>query len=210
LNAMRMSQPATGEWVLPLPPAGELLPVTHVHGSLLATSRERLHSVGRLSDYERLLPPPARSLLNGALTTIWLPLEIADDHYSAIDRLGLSEPEITRMADVAAERLSGAFMQTLSSLLRTTGLTPWDIVPFYGKVWRRLFVGGALSIIKEGPKDARITVSAHPLLKHRYHRIALSRHLVIGVQLLVATRAYVRDLGADALAGRGDFLLQWV
>src|SRR5579862_4593852 len=33
---MRMSEPANGEWVLPLPPARDLLPVTHVHGSLLA------------------------------------------------------------------------------------------------------------------------------------------------------------------------------
>jgi hypothetical protein len=175
----------------------------------MATSREQLRASRRFAEYESLLSSPTRSQLDTALTTMWYPLEIAREHYAAIDRLALTEPEIIRMTDEVAEKLSGAFMQTMSSMLRTT-LTPWDILPFYARVWRRLFVGGALAVAKNGPKDAHITIAANPLLKHRYLRIGLSRHLVIGIQFLVAKRAYVRELTVDPVAGRADYLLQWV
>jgi hypothetical protein len=204
------SFPPDAQWVRPLPSPEDVTPVTHVRGTLLAASREQLRAAGHFARYESFLPPQSRPELDAALAGTWLPIDLAHDHYAAVDHLGLTEPEIREMTEEVSRKLSGAFMQTMSSTLRTSGLTPWDVVPFYDKVWRRLFVGGAFGIAKVGPKDARFVIVGHPLVKHRYHRIGLSRHLVIGVQFLVAKRAYVRELRLDVSAGRSDFLLQWV
>jgi hypothetical protein len=210
VNLPKSLLPEATEWISPLPPEREIAPVTHVRGTLLAASREQVRAAGRFADYERLLTPAARAELDTTLANAWFSIDLAHVHYTAVDRLGLAEPEAVRMTEEVSRRLSGPFMQTMSSTLRTTGLTPWDIVPFYDKVWRRLFVGGALAVAKVGPKDARMVIAGHPLIKYRYHRIGIATHLVIGVQFLVAKRAYVRELRVDPVAGRADLLLQWV
>jgi hypothetical protein len=202
--------PDVVEWVRPLPRESEIVPVRHVRGTLLAASRDQLRAAGRFAAYERLLSPSVRAELDAVMGGTWFPIELAHEHYAAVDRLGISEAETIRLTEDVSRKLSGAFMQTMASMLRTGGLTPWDVVPFYDKVWSRLFIGGAFGVAKVGPKDARVIVVGHPLIKYRYQRIGLSRHLVIGVEFLVAKRAYVRELLIDPVAGRAEFLLQWV
>jgi hypothetical protein len=202
--------PPDAQWVSPLPPADQITPVTHVRGTLLAASREQLRTAGRFAAYDALLSPPARAALDATLVGTWFGIDVAQEHYGAVDRLGISDREVKEMTDDVSRRLSGPFMQTMSSTLRTTGLSPWDVVPFYDKVWRRLFVGGALAVAKVGPKDARIIIAGQPLIQSRFHRLGLSRHLVIGIQFLVGKSAYVRELYLDPAGGRAELLLQWV
>jgi hypothetical protein len=201
--------PETDEWISPLPHSVSL--VTHVRGSLLSASRDQLRVAGRYEDYERHLTPQARGDLANALVTAWVPVSLAHEHFGAIDRLGLSDGDVGAMTEEVSKRLNGPFMQTMSSTLRTSGITPWDIFPFYDKVWRRLFVGGALGVAKIGPKDARVLIAGHTLLRHRYHRIGLARHMASGVRFLANKAAtYVSEQRLDGAAGRCEFVLQWV
>ena len=202
--------PPDVEWVTPLPPDRELAPVTHVRGTLLATSRDQVRAAGRFEEYEKHLPSQARVELDAAHVTTWFPIEIAHHHFAALDRVAITESQVKAMTEEVSRKLSGAFMQSVATTLRTSGLDPWSVVPFYSRVWRRLFVGGALAVAKLGPKDARVVIAGQPLIQHRYLRVGLSRHLVIGVEFLLAKRPYVREVALDPGAGRVEYLLQWV
>jgi hypothetical protein len=201
---------APEEWIRPLPREGDYSAVSHVRGTLLAAGRDQLRAVGRFAEYERLLPSKARAELDGVLMGSWFPVALAHEHFAAIDGIGLSDADMMKITDQVSRTLNGPVIKTLSSTLRTTGVTPWDIVPFYDQVWRRLFVGGAVGVSKVGPKDGRVIVAGNPLVKYRYHRIGVARHLVAGVEVIVGKRAYVREQRLDVAAGRVDYLMQWV
>jgi hypothetical protein len=197
------------DWVLPLPGPGDLFFVTKVRGTLLVASRAQLLASGRFAQYERLLAPYARHDLDSAVAASWLPSSLAEEHFRAIDQLEMAETEIIVLTSAAAQRLHGVFLTTLAKMTQTRGLTPWAVVPMATKIWKRLFVGGALGVAREGPRNARVVVAGHPLIKSRYHRLGLGRHFASAIRFVVGKQIYVRDHVVDVDRGRAEYLLQW-
>jgi hypothetical protein len=200
----------TLEWVRPLPDPKDITVVTQIRGTLLVASRDQLRAVGRFSDYQRQLSGTVSKELDEVLPASWLPIQLAEEHYDAIDRLEMADAEIQSVTAAAARQIQGVLLTTMSKMARAGGLTVWSIVPLTGKVWERLFVGGALGVAREGPKDAVAVVAGHPLIRSRYHRLGFAQHLANAVRFVAGKQAYVRPRQMDALRGRAEFLVQWV
>jgi hypothetical protein len=198
------------EWVRPLPEPHELKIVSHIRGTLLVASRTQIRSSGRFDAYERLLASSTRRSLEEVVPASWLPIDLAVEHWDAIDRLDIPEAEVLELTSAAARQTQGVLLSTLSKMAQTGGLTLWSAVPLSGRVWERMFVGGALAVAREGPKDAVVVVAGHPLIRSRYHRLGIGQHLTNAVHFVVGKRAYVRQRHADPEGGRAEFLVLWV
>jgi hypothetical protein len=139
-----------------------------------------------------------------------VPVDYAQAHFRAIDGVSISDADILAMTSSVAEKIHGVFLSTVSRTIRSSGVTPWSVVPVAAKIWHRFFQGGAIGVRKEGPKDARVVVTGNPLVAFRYHRIGWGAHLATTVRMVAATRVYTRVLDLDEARGRLEVLLQWV
>jgi hypothetical protein len=184
--------------------------VTQIRGTLLIASRGQLLASGRFAAYESRLAPATRRDLADVVAASWLPIAIAEEHFRAIDGLDIPEADVLSLTTAAAREVQGVFLSTLSKMARGGGLTPWSVVPLSGRVWERLFIGGALGVAREGPKDAVVVVVGQPLIASRYYLLGLGQHLTNAVRLVAARRAWVRVRHADGARGRAEFLVQWV
>jgi hypothetical protein len=193
-----------------MPAADDMTVVSHVRGTILVASRDQLRASGRFAEYESFLSPEARAALDDVLVASWQRLSLANEHYAAVDQLGFTDAEVAALTSSAAEKLHGIFLSTLSKMIRTSGVTPCWAVPLTGRIWSRLFVGGAVAVAQAGPKDARVVVAGLPLLKSRYLRAGLAQHLATAIGLVVASRPYVQPRRLDLSRGRAEFLIQWV
>jgi hypothetical protein len=193
-----------------MPAADDMTVVSHVRGTLLVASRDQLRASGRFAEYESFLSREVREELDAVLVASWQRVSLASEHYSAVDQLGFTDTEVAALTASAAEKLHGIFLSTLSKMVRSSGVTPWSVVPLSGKIWNRLFVGGAVAVAQEGPKDARIVVAGLPLIKSRYLRVGLAQHLATAIRFVVASRPYVQPQRLDLSRGRAEFLIQWV
>ena len=176
---------------------------------MLVASREQLREAGRFADYEAFLTPRARTELQSVLVGSWQALALAEEHYAAIDRLDFSDSQVATLTLSAAEKLHGIFLSTLSKMVRSAGITPWSVAPMSGKIWSRMFVGGALAIGQAGPTDARIVLAGFPLIRSRYLRLGIAQHLATAIKFVVARRPSVRPQHLDLEGGRAEYLLQW-
>ncbi len=176
---------------------------------MLLASREQIREAGRFADYEALLSAQARAELESVLVGSWQPLALAEEHYAAIDRLNLSDSQVATLTSSAAEKLHGIFLSTLSKMVRSSGITPWSVAPMSGKIWSRLFVGGALAIRQAGPTDARVVLAGFPLVRSRYLRLGIAQHLATAIRFVVARRPSVRPQALDLEGGRAEYLLHW-
>src|SRR5580704_12438920 len=92
-----------GVWVVPL--ARPLVRTHMVRGSLLVTSREQLRAAGFFEAYNAHLGEAARRELDGLVAASWLSIELAHDHFTALDAVGLSDSEIFACTRLTAEKL---------------------------------------------------------------------------------------------------------
>jgi hypothetical protein len=167
--------PSARKWLLPLPRA--LTPPRSARGTLLVTSRTLMRDGGYFDKYSRNLSPSDRERLDAVVPASWISLDLAHAHFEAADLLELPEVVIVTLARGVSERLHQVFLATAFRLVREAGLTPWNGIPTFAKLWARLFDGGALGVEQLGPKDGRLYFAAQPLLRHRYFRIGLRTHV---------------------------------
>jgi hypothetical protein len=177
---------------------------------LLVASRQQLRAAGRFEGYEDLLAPHVREELVKITSSAWVPIGSAHAHFTAIDGVSLSDGDILEMTGSVAEKVHGVFLSTVAKTIRSSGITPWSVVPMAMRIWPRFFQGGAVAVLREGPKDARVVVVGNPLVRYRYHRIGWGAHLTTAVRMVVAKRVYSRIVHLDETTGRLDYLLQWV
>ena len=204
-NSVPTSAPK--QWVVPIP--ATVTPTRAVRGTLLAASRTQLRQAGLFEAYNRHLSDAARRDLDGAIAASWIPIDVAHAHFAAADALDLPQSDILAFTRAAGERLHQVVLSTALRLARTAGLTPWTALPVFGKIWDRVFEGGALGVQQTGPKDARVVVASHPLVRHRYHRLGLRAHIELMLSFC-AERAYVRETEYHPNSGTMAVVARWV
>lgn len=180
-----------------------------MRGTLLMAARTQLRLSGLFEAYDRGLTAEARQQLEGVMAGTWTPIALAHAHFAAVDALELSEAAILENQRAGATKLHEVFLSTAFRLVRESGLTPWTGMPALAKVWERMFDGGAVGVQQVGPKDARLHIVAHPLLRYRYHRIGMRAHAekVLG---LCTVRVFVHEVAREASADALTLLARWV
>jgi hypothetical protein len=106
------------------------------------------------------------------------------------------------------QRVHASALALGRSVAMATGLTPWTILSRVDKLWARATVGGAVTVEKLGPKEARIEVIGFPVSHIPYNRVA-TRGIVRGFLLLLGSSVWAHEVPALCTSTTLGYRLQW-
>ena len=181
--------------------------VSAVRGSLLASAVERLKVFGHYERYVALLSPALREKVVFSLAMSWLPVDLLVQHCQVCDELMLTDVELQELGGQTASSMTRVM---LGSMARNVGMTPWLALGSAGRVYDRIYEGGAVSVTRLGPKDLRLEQVGNPLAQSRYFRLT-ARGFYKSLCEMFCKKAYVKpargtDSGRDSYA----FAISWV
>jgi len=182
---------------------GEL---THVRGTLLASSMQSLRSRGLFERYTTLLSHSYRDRVLNSVAGEWLGADIALAHYSACDALRLTAEEQIGMGREVSKRTHETFLGLVVKMARGFGVTPWVVLPKINSLYMRIFRGGGIQITRLGPKDAKVQTLGLTPLGITYFRNAYLGMYEAGVGMF-ASNVQVRPLSLAASPAGKDFTL---
>jgi hypothetical protein len=174
------------EAIFALPPI--IRPVTHVRSTLIQSSLQTLRTAGYFEAYERRLADAERAAILETLAPTWLSITTAEAHYQACDELGLDAAERVRLGAHVGTSLSNTLVGSLARVAKATGITPWQFFGQLHRLWTRAFQGGAISVMRVGPKEALVQVHKLSLCRYAYFRHGLCG-VLMSTANLVATQA---------------------
>lgn len=183
-----------------------ITPVKHVRSTLIMASIESVRKRGQFAEYERALAPAHKDALLHAIAATWLPIEAALAHYAACDALGLSPDQQYQAGRSTFEGSRGTILGTAVRMARGAGITPWNALPLIDRFWARGLDGGAVSVVRVGPKDAHVDVQQCALFVSPYFKNGL-RGLFAALIELFCMRAYVTE--RRGTANSVSYRLQW-
>ena len=199
------------DWVVPLTlPRHQIADATHFRSTWITASQATLRARGHYAGYEALLAPAQRELVLSTVAGMWLPMEIADAHYTACNALDLPTNELLEIGAAATRRANATHLAFVARLSQGAGVTPWTILSQIQRVWERTFKGGGqVGVVRLGPKDARFEIIGYPLARLRYNRVTM-RGIVHGFVELFCTKTYVKELPKLCDARCIGLHLSWV
>lgn len=170
--------------------------VTHVRGTLIASSLQTLRELGHFARYEALLAREYHDSILFSLAMSWVPVEVATAHYQACDALALDRSQLASMGTIVSKRYADSFFGTILRTSRQAGLEgPWLALRSLGRIWDRIYQGGAILVDRTGPKDAYLEKRGLPLAQIPYFRSAFAAWMVAIGELLVR-KMHVRFIPA--------------
>jgi hypothetical protein len=154
------------EVIIPLPDRIE--PTTKARGMMITNSILMLRERG-LFDRWKEHATRADEIL--AVTAgSWVPIDLAEAHYLACDKMELTEEEQVDLGHRAGLRTRGAVLASIAKVVRAMGVEAWSAFKHYPRAWARMYVGGAVGVTRLGHKDARIDVAGFTLAYIPYMR----------------------------------------
>ena len=184
--------------------------MTAVRSTLLQSSLNTLRQRGHFERYLMVMEPRYRESILGSLAPEWLPIDVAMAHYAACDALQMSAGELHEIGEEVGNRIQGTFLGTIVRRARVMGLTPWIPLAQIGRLWERLFEGGAPALLKVGPKDALIDLRNLRLAQFAYFRAAFCGVLASGIKLGAGRAVQTRVLDLRDPASRLRVRAEWV
>ncbi len=197
----------SSEIVLPFPPRPE--PVRNVRSTVLIASLTSLRELGQEAAWRQRIDPVHGDRIAPTSAGVMLPVEVAVAHYRAIDALGLTVEEISRLGASVFRRVGGTLLGTMVELARGVGVNPWTLDRQLQRFWRRAYDGGAVQVVRLAAKEAELELVQCALLDTRYDRLSLVGHLH-GMTELFARRVFLRGQLGPARPGRVVVRAQWV
>jgi hypothetical protein len=162
----------------------------------LTASQATLRGRGLGAQYEAALAPEHREALLSMVAGTWMPMEAVRAHYSACDGLDLPESDLLEIGAAATRKANATHLAFVVRLAQGAGVTPWTMLGQMQRVWSRNFDGGgAVGVLRQGPKEARVRIIGYPLAGIRYNRVAM-RGIVTGFVELFCERLYVKEIPA--------------
>ena len=186
----------------------QVTPTSMFRSTWLSSSLRSIRERSLLESYLAHLPPEHHEAVLSTVVGVWLPSEIAVAHYEACDRLGLTEQEQLAIGAEVGRHAQGTVLSVAVSLAKGAGVTPWTILTRLPTAWRRIWIGGGVSVIKLGPKDARLEIGGWPCARVRYARVAI-RGVTSGLVELFCEKAYVRELRAFCTPMTLGYRISW-
>jgi len=187
----------------------KIQPATLVKSFLLMSSVRALREEGFYDRYVSLLPKEHHAAVLNIAASTWLPVQHAVAHYEACNRLEMTAPQMLEMGLRVSKHAQGTFIKTIVSFVTSAGATPWTMLAQGRKMWERAWIGSGITIIKVGPKEARIEVHGFPLCALRYNRITMHGILSAFIELF-CTASYVKEVSSITSARRIAYRVSWV
>jgi hypothetical protein len=145
-----------GEIVLPFRSANPK-PVTEARSTLIVSAIQTLRAHGLYEQYVNLLSPQLRQDIMSLVAGLWIPGELALEHYRTMDRLQLSKSTIEAIGAEVAERGSKTVLRG-----RMRSPTPWEMLATSHRTLDTNWRGSDMMISKEGPCEAVFTWAGQP------------------------------------------------
>jgi hypothetical protein len=186
-----------GEVVVPFRTPRETTPlVTEVRGALINTSILTLRAFELYDDYLTHLKPKEREEIFSVVAGTWVPMELALVHYRACEALQLSPSRLFEIGFSAGGRVQGTVLGIVLRLAKGTGATVWTGLGQCQRLFDRVFNdGGGVSVVKLGPKEARVEFIGVPLCGMAYFRGGLRGIITAGCELF-CRKAIIRETQA--------------
>lgn len=193
LGGRRGRSVAVEEVLVPFPaPIARISACTAVRSTLITSSLKSLRDDKLFDRYFAQLPEELRDRILYIPAGIWVPVADAQAHYAACDRMGLGTTESLRLGGLVAAATQRSVLGLAARLAQEGGVSPWTVIGHTSKYWSRLFDGSAVSVIKLGPKEARIETAGNSLQEYGYFRTAF-RGLMTAMTAPFCTKMYVRE-----------------
>ncbi len=183
-------------------------PTTRFRSTWLSSSLRALKERGRLDAYLKHLPRQHHESVLSTVVGVWLPIEVAVAHYSACDSLNLYPSEILEIGRQATEQVHGTLLGTFVRLAKGAGVTPWTVFARLHDLWSRIWVGGGVSVVRLGPKEARIEIEGWPCSASPYCRVGM-RGVLPGVTDLFCSKSYVKEDASAASPHSVSYVVAW-
>jgi hypothetical protein len=162
-----------------------------------------------VDEYVTRLWSGPREIIVTSVAGVWLPVDVALDHFHAIDSLGLPAEEALAIGAGSGKRIQQSVLSTLVRLAAGAGANPWTVFQNYDRLWGRIFDGGTLRIDRHGPKEAVIEHANLPPCRYPYFRHAFRGANDAGLRLF-SRALYVRELVGRATDEGMTLRVSWV
>ena len=201
--------PQVEEILVPFRAAASVLGIaSKCKSTLIVSSVRAMKEHGHMDAYAANLDPRAKDIVLGCIAGTWITMDAAVAHYSACNALGLSVAEQVRMGASVADRIHQTLLNTVVRIAAGAGADPWTALAHFHKFYERMFDRGGTSVVKVGPKDARVELVGLPLAGIPYFVNAYRGVIQKGGELF-ATRAFVTALPKYASPTSLAFRIAW-
>jgi hypothetical protein len=155
-----------------IPHDEDFQPLVAVRNTVLQASLGELRTAGYYERYAANIEPAVLEELASNLAPGWVPIDLADAHYQACDRMGLSADELQRIGQAVGVRVRQTSIIVAGNKTSDAPVDVWKIVDQLHRAWKRVYQGGSVQIVRLGPKDELIELRGHSLYRHNYFRFA--------------------------------------
>lgn len=203
---------AAGEVLVPFPNGATRATVAEARqfrATWLAGSLRALRERGHSDRYLELLPKTYRDAVLTSVAGTWLPTEVCVAHYAACDKLGLSTAELIEIGREVTRQVHGTVLGFIVRIAKGAGVTPWTVITKLPELWDRIWIGGGVSAIKLGPKEARVEIAGWACSGTHYCRVAM-RGVCAALLELFCERAYANEVTALCTPTTLGYRLSWV
>jgi hypothetical protein len=180
-----------------------------VRSTLICSGLTELRQRGLFDAYVARLSPGPREIILTSVAGLWLPTDVALDHFRAVDALGLSAEQAFEIGAGSGKRIQQSVLSTLVRLAAGAGANPWTVFQNYERLWGRIFDGGTFHIDRHGPKEAVIEYANLPPCRYAYFRNAFRGANDAGLRLF-SHALYVRELVGRATDEGMTLRVSWV
>lgn len=131
--------------VVPFPVLEDAVPTaTEIRSTVRMASVQALRDHDWLDAYERAAPPKLLETIQTAVVGSWLPLEIADAHYTTCDSLAISVLEQIEIGGDVARRLPQTLLGNLANVARASGaVSPLTVLRRFNQLHAQSWIGSA-------------------------------------------------------------------
>jgi hypothetical protein len=186
--------------------AGSAPRATSVRSTLIVSAIQTLRRRGHFDRYLAELTLQSRQDLLSLIAGVWIPIDLALDHYQAVERLRLEAEEIERIGGEVAERISRSILSTVVRVSRQVGATPWMALAQVHRLRDLSWKGSDIAVWKLGPKEDWI---GQPLAAVPYFVTSFGGYLRALVQLF-SSKVYTRVACEPNSRGEIRYRISWV
>ena len=140
-------------------------PVTEVRSTLLLAGIQSVRARGLYPQYSDVIAPEMRERIVGLAGGIWVPVELAVAHYSALDRLDIDRLTIEALGAEVAERAWKHILAPVLARAKRIGPKPWESLSHAQETVKLNWRGGDVQITKEGETQALYEWAGQPCAK---------------------------------------------
>jgi len=128
--------------------------VTEARSTLIISGIQSLRSQGLYEQYVERVSPKLRQEMMSLVAGLWVPWELALEHYQTMDRLGLPKSTIEAIGAEVADRISKTTLGRMPALTKRDDVTPWTLLLMAHRNLDTNWRGSDVMITKEGPQEA--------------------------------------------------------